>query len=567
MKEIIATLGPVGADSVQAAKQYSPQGELLLFNRITEVLEALSSGKAQYALVPVYNTRVGEVKEYFRLVDQLAEKYWIDNVVLPIHLSLGVVSFENYQSKNIKTLVARASIFRQCEDYINAFFPEATRISVSDIEHSIADIVQNNRSDYAVIDSEELLKKNTLEIADREVVSHNRTRFAILGNKMPARTGYDATTIISKPLNDRVGMLVDILNEFTRRGVNILDLRSENDIKTQKLQIYIEAEGHIDDTPLKNALESIENRVIQEIDSIQVLGSFPRIDMRVKQIKSFGFIGTGDMSKWFADRLSNEGYETVLTGRSSKLSSEEMISQVDVVAVCVPISVTAETIRKYGPLLKQGQALIILAGESENTLNTAIAVTHPGVEVMFVHNLWGPQTATMKDKNASVVRTSRSGAFCSEFEAFLYKHGAEIFHDSANTHDLLMGVGQKLPTLISVALAKTLKEHNIDCDDISSHSTLTSLYGVLSMVRVHNQNPRTYAEIMSTSGDGRKIVRTFVENISELMQIAENSEIDQLCTIMESSKEFMSKDFRETNMRQAKAVDTILSDNTVKDLY
>lgn len=50
-----------------------------------------------------------------------------------------------------------------------------------------------------------------------------------------------------------------------------------------------------------------------------------------------------------------------------------------------------------------------------------------------------------------------------------------------------MGVGQKLPTTISVALAKTLQQYAIDCDDIGTHSTLTSLYGILAMARIHNK--------------------------------------------------------------------------------
>ncbi len=563
----IATLGPQGSDSISAAGQYSPDAEIFLFNQISEVLSALASGKADKALVPVYNTRGGEVKEYFRLLENVENEYWIDNIVLPIHLSLGVVALETHKPELIKTIVGRQAVFNQCREYISTNFPDVTLISVGSLAEKIKAAISSSDHSYAFIDTEESLKLGGLEIAEREVVSHNRTRFAVLGKKLPPSTGYDATAVITKPLNDRVGMLVDILNEFTRRGVNILDLRSENDIKTQKLQIYLEAEGHIEDLPLRSALETIEKRVIQERDSIKLLGSFPRIDMRVKQIKNIGFIGSGAMSQWFAVRLANEGYKTVITGRSSEISPEEMVKDVDIVCICVPISVTAETIRQYGPLLHEGQALILLAGESENTLQTAMDFTHSGVELMLVHNLWGPQADTMKDKNVSVVRTSRSGAFCSEFEAFLYKHGAAIYHDSANKHDLLMGVGQKLPTLISVALAKTLKEHGVDCADISSHSTLTSLYGVLSMVRVHNQNPRTYAEIMSTTGDGRKIVRSFVKNITNLMEIAEDRDIQELCSIMESSKEFMSEKFRENNMRQAKAVDAILSDNGVKDLY
>jgi prephenate dehydrogenase len=236
-----------------------------------------------------------------------------------------------------------------------------------------------------------------------------------------------------------------------------------------------------------------------------------------------------------------------------------MIQKVDVVIVCVPISVTSKTIRKYGPLLGDGQALIVLAGESEKSINTALSATSQGVEVMFVHNLWGPQALTMKDKNASIVRTPRSGSFCSEFEAFLYKHGADIFHDSATKHDLLMGVGQKLPTIISVALAMTLGDHSIDCDDIKSHSTLTSLYGILAMARVHNQNPRTYAEIMATGGDGRKIVRSFAKNLLKTMDLAEQGEIAKLSGIMQDNKKYLPDTFLQSRMKQAKAVDELLS--------
>ena len=98
----------------------------------------------------------------------------------------------------------------------------------------------------------------------------------------------------------------------------------------------------------------------------------------------------------------------------------------------------------------------------KHPLEAAIDTTSQGVEIMLVHNLWGPQVVTMKDKNVSIVKTRRSGSLCYEFESFLYKYGAEIYIDSAEKHDLLMGVSQKLPTAISVALAITLTDHQID---------------------------------------------------------------------------------------------------------
>ena len=116
-----------------------------------------------------------------------------------------------------------------------------------------------------------------------------------------------------------------------------------------------------------------------------------------------------------------------------------------------------------------------------------------------------------------------------------------------------MGVGQKLPTTISVALAMTLKEHKIDFDDINSHSTLTSLYGILAMARTHSQNPRTYAEIIATTWEGRKIVRSFAENILTIIEHAENSNISTLSKIMHDNASVMPVDFLKSRMKEAKA--------------
>jgi prephenate dehydratase/prephenate dehydrogenase len=550
----IATLGPQGSHAWQAARQYDPHAEIKLFPLIPAAVDILKKGGVDFAIIPVLNTREGEIKEFFRVMKNMGRIRWIDNIVLPIKLSLGTLDADH----PLAMLIGRASELRQCEEYIATHFPNIALLTVQDPQQSIEDIFLKKHADRGVIGTEETLRAAGLVVRERELAPYNRTRFAVLSRQGAAATGYDATALVTAPLKDRVGLLYDILGEFSRRGVNLLDMRSESDIKTQRLQIYIEAEGHSKDKHFRLALDRIENHVIQERGAIRLLGSFPRVDMRTKHIQSFGFIGSGEMSQWFADRLNSEGYRTLITGRSSKLKPEEMISQVEVVILCVPISVTVSTIEKYGPLLKNGQALILLAGEAENCLQAAMANTDSGVEVMFVHNLWGPKVANMRDKNVAVVRTNRSGTLCSEFESFLYKHGAEIIEDSATQHDMLIGFSQKLPSLISVALAMTLADNRIDCGEIDSHSTLTSLYGVLAMARLHTQNPRTYAEIIATMGDGRKIVNDFAKNIAAVMGLAEQQDIDALCSIIDSNRQYLSADFLAARMQQALAVDEAL---------
>lgn len=550
----IATIGPEGSNAWQAARQYNPDATIRLFPNLPTVFNAFTEGKTDLALVPVFNTREGQVKEYSRLIKGMDTGFWQDNIVLPIHLSLGSLS----ATEPITMLLGKSGMLRQCEDYITSTYPEATLTTVQNLDAAVRDIKEQGIAGHGIIESEEALRAYGLAIRAREIVPHNRTRYAVLGQNPAPRTGYDATVLITTPIKDRVGILVDLLNEFTKRSINLIDMQTETDPQTQKLQFFIEFEGHLSDERVRLAIERIEHQVIQEPGSVRVLGSFPRVDMRVKRIKTFGFIGSGDMSLWFAERLQSEGYETMITGRSTVLRPAEMIPQVDVVVICVPISATPAAITEYGPLLAENQAMILLAGEAENVLHTALTHTKEGVEVLLVHNLWGPQAATMKDKNASVVRTARSGVLSSEFEAFLYKHGAKISHDAPGQHDLMMGVSQKLPTSISVALAMALKDNSIPPEDIGSHATLTSLYSILSMARVHSQNPRTYGEIMSTSGQGSRIVLSFAKNLEKITTMAEAGDIEGLCTLIEENRRYLGEGFLKDRMQQALAVDATL---------
>ena len=550
---IIATIGPQGSQSWQAALCYRPQAEIVLFPGVSEVIRAFEGKEADLAVIPIYNTRAGHIKDV-RVLEEMGRGYWIDNIVLPIQLSLGALD----ETTELSVLAGNADTLRQCEEFIMSRFPIASIMTVKDLEAHIDEIKAGQLAGHGVIATEGVIRDHGLTLRQREVAPHNRTRFAVVGPEMTRASGHDATTLITQPLRDRVGLLYDILGEFSQRGINLLDLRSESDVKTQRLRVYIEAEGHIDDPAMTQVMERLEKNVIQEARQVKVLGSFPRVEMRTRHIKSFGFIGTGAMGKWFMDRLTNEGYQTMVSGRSTSLRPEVMIPEVDVVVVCVPISATGPTVRQYGGLLRDGQALILLAGEAEDSIDCALGATSPGVELMLVHNLWGPKAATMKDKNAAVVRTSRSGLLCGEFEAFLYKHGAEIFQDTPAKHDLLMGISQKLPTAISLAMAMTLRDKAISPADIASHSTLTSLYGILAMARVHAQSPQTYAEIMAAKGQGNTIVDAFYDNLKQVMTHAKAGDIEKLCATMEQSRAYLSEEFLEARLEQALAIDQTL---------
>ena len=78
------------------------------------------------------------------------------------------------------------------------------------------------------------------------------------------------------------------------------------------------------------------------------------------------------------------------------------------------------------------------------------------------------------------------------------------------------------------------------------------------MARVHSQNPRTYAEIMATSGDSRKIVHDFVSNLERVISMADKAGIAELCELIDQNSVHLTTEFLDARMNQAKAVDKIL---------
>ena len=69
---------------------------------------------------------------------------------------------------------------------------------------------------------------------------------------------------------------------------------------------------------------------------------------------------------------------------------------------------------------------------------------------------------------------------------------------------------------------------------------------------------------MSTTGDGKKIVKSFAQNLSLLIELSEQGEIEKLNDIMEENTKTMAPSFLQLRMRQAKAIDDVMSTPSMK---
>lgn len=96
-------------------------------------------------------------------------------------------------------------------------------------------------------------------------------QFYVVGQKCPPPTGNDKTTLILTLL-ERAGVLREVLQPFSDRGVTLLSLesRAHRDRPTE-YSFYVDLPGHKDDAAVKPLL----SEVASHCRSFSILGSYP----------------------------------------------------------------------------------------------------------------------------------------------------------------------------------------------------------------------------------------------------------------------------------------------------
>ncbi|GEB59773.1 prephenate dehydratase [Streptomyces gardneri] len=296
-------LGPEGTFT-EAALRTLPEAatrELVPMVSVPAALDAVRNGEAAAALVPIENSVEGGVTA---TLDELASGEPLTiyrEVLLPIAFALLVRP--GTKLSEIKTVTGHPVAQPQVRNWLRGHLPDALWESAASNADG-ARLVQEGRFDAAFAGEFAAatygLEPLVTEIHDAE---NAETRFVLVGR--PARpaapTGADKTSVVLWLGADHPGALLELLQEFAVRGVNLMLIQSRpTGAGIGNYCFAVDAEGHISDRRVGEALMGLKRICPQ----VRFLGSYPRAGVAVEDVSALRR-GTSDVefmeaSDWLA---------------------------------------------------------------------------------------------------------------------------------------------------------------------------------------------------------------------------------------------------------------------------
>jgi prephenate dehydratase len=277
--ERIAYLGPKGT-FCEAALLTMPNwqaAEHLPAVSVQAAIDAVRSGDADLALIPIENSVEGSVSI---TLDELAKGVRlviVDEVALPVTFTL--MGRPGTSIDQVRTVASHPHALAQVRAWLDTNLPRATAIPSLSTAGAAAALLQDPPPFDAAVAPHLAAERYGLPVLAENIgdTEDATTRFVLVRKPgaIPAPTGADKTTLSLFMRLDQPGALMAILNEFAVRGVNLTRIESRPTRKALGDYFFsVDVEGHVADARVSEALMGL-HRVCLDV---RFLGSYPRHD-------------------------------------------------------------------------------------------------------------------------------------------------------------------------------------------------------------------------------------------------------------------------------------------------
>jgi len=317
--DVLGYLGPEGTFTHQAVGLLGhPVGRAVPGASVAAVLADVGAGRADAGLVPVENSVEGSVNT---TVDALAsgpELRVVAEVLLPVRFVLAAA--RGVRLSGVTRVLSHPHALAQCRGWLGGHLPSAELVEVASTAAAAAEVgnaaaaaeVGNaaaaaevgNAAAAAAAQAAGAGGKWTAavcapvaaELHGLSVLADGIgapgptavTRFVLVARPgtdvgaLPPPTGADRTSLVVFIADNHPGALLDVLEQFAARGVDLTRLESRPTGEAMgRYSFAIDCEGHLTDARVGEALSGLR----RTCRAVRFLGSYPRADATAANVR------------------------------------------------------------------------------------------------------------------------------------------------------------------------------------------------------------------------------------------------------------------------------------------
>jgi prephenate dehydratase len=270
MTKKIAFQGEPGAFSHAAATNVFPGEEAIGCVTFEETINAVQSGRADFAVVPVENSLYGRITDIHHLLPE-SGLFIIGETYLRVEMNL--LGVPGARIEDVKAVQSLSVALGQCRKFIadHGF----RTINAVDTAGSAREVAQKADRSVAAIASRFAAEIYGLSVlaSNIEDAEHNTTRFLVLSrDELQAPQGGKVKTTFVFRVRNVPAALYKAMGGFATNGVNMTKLESYMvGGAFTATQFYADIEGHPSDIGVQHAFEELGFFT----DYFRVLGVYP----------------------------------------------------------------------------------------------------------------------------------------------------------------------------------------------------------------------------------------------------------------------------------------------------
>lgn len=263
----VSYLGPEFSYShLAAVRKFGTSVELVPVATISSVFDAFDRQQADFGLVPIENSTDGRVADTLEMFTRLPV-HICGEVPLRIHHHL----LGRCRQAEVTEVYSKPQALSQCRTWLAQHLPDARMIETAST--TAAARVAVEKPGAAAIASRQAGINYQLDFIAENIEDNrnNVTRFAVIGDQIPKRTGRDKTSLMFE-LPHSPGALADATAIFKRNRLNLTWIESFPMPQTpNEYLFFVEFQGHPDELRAKRALTALAKKTVR----LEVLGSYP----------------------------------------------------------------------------------------------------------------------------------------------------------------------------------------------------------------------------------------------------------------------------------------------------